>query len=638
MRPWFIGLLALGAAALGCSTRDYDPDEFAACEADGPLYNTRTDPAHCGGCGIRCEADVPCNDWRCQYNTALHCGQPYRQCVAPDGKGVECVEHYTGDGVGEAVDGFSCVPVEPPGSAVEPDAPPVAPELTPVDVTIPHWVGIPGTSDQCMEDIDGRLCQRASVAFLDLCGSDVVQPLAYDFEIMTTEVSRAQYREALCGDCIEPSTEWCQDVCGDLRADDRSAREVLPMTGLDWCKAYDTCRALGGRLPTIQERARLEALAYGSRSLFRQETNCNAWARETGSVPWVAECFDDRPRDLGLDRVDGDSGAVLLGFGVLLEPVLVHHLIGNVEEWLADPAEFLTTGALLEGPQWWATSETDEERLRPRVARGRSLFSPSGQSGSRLLVLEPSVRADDLGVRCARTTRSPHAEPTPYDSGGIARTHAHCERERSGLRPVREMNGQRVYRATDICFEGPAVSPSARRLFEVSMKALLVQGRFALARLTQVDGELAGVGLARFAIDEQWWLAEPAEEAGEPILLVDNRGPIEIDWAGESESVSDECRREMVDSTQAATDGRLLRGVEFIVDVEDVFKLNRASQANPAAFACAHLDCAEPLEPTEVCSEDCTIWRLPLAISYERVEPFDRTEMCAQSVLNPAER
>ena len=633
--PLLIGLLALGVIA-GCETREYDPDEYAACEEDGPLYNTRIDPENCGGCGIRCEAGVPCDEWRCQYNTPLHCGEPYRQCVAPSGKTVECVEHFTGEGASAPVDDFSCVPVDVPGGLPEPDAP-VDPE-TPLSAISPQWVGIPGTSDQCMDSVDGRLCQQATVEFIDLCGSDIVQPLAYDFEIMTTEVSRAQYRKAMCGDCIDPSTELCRDVCGDLGADDQSAREALPMTRLDWCEAYDTCRALGGRLPTIQERARLEALAYGSRSLFRQETNCNAWTRETGSAPWIAECFDEPPEMLGLDRVDSEAGAVQLGVDVLLEPQWVHHLIGNAEEWLADPAEALTTSAVADSDRKWRTSTTAEDRVRPRVARGRSLFSPSGQSGSRLLVLEPSVRADDLGVRCARTVRSPFTEPTPYDAEPPSQVHATCEPQRAALRPVRRMNGQQVFRATDICFDGAATDSTTRRFFEGRLRAGLVGESFALARLTQVTGELAGLGLARFAIDEQWWLSEPADEAGELIVVPNNDGVIEFGWGGETTAVSDVCRGEMVDSRTAATDGRVLRAVELIADIEDVVRLNRASQADPAAFACGRLDCAEALGPNETCAEDCTSWRLPLAVLFERVEPFDRSEMCLASVLNPAER
>lgn len=631
MRHLLIATVVLGV--FGCETRPLDPDEWAACEEDGPAFNTRIDPNHCGGCYVACEADVPCDDWLCQYNTPLHCGAPHRQCVAPAGKGVECVEHYVGGGATEAVNGFSCVVVDLPWSfpEEEPEPDPVDPR-PPVTVAPPGWVGIPGTSDQCMDDVDGRLCQQATVEFIDLCGSDAVQPLPYDFEVMTTEVSRAQYRAEFCGECTDQRSALCRDVCGDLRAEDQAEREARPMTGLSWCEAYDTCRALGGRLPTVQERARLEALAFGSRALFRQETNCNAWTRETGSAPWLAECFDEPPEMLGFDRVDGESGVVLLGVDVLVEPQAVHHLLGNVEEWLADPAEVLTTGALLDGPRWWPTSATDDELSRPRVARGRSLFSPAGQSGSRLLVLEPSVRADDLGVRCARTTRSPYPQPTPYDFGEPAWNHAICEPERSGLRPVREMNGQQVFRATDICFEGRTVE--ARDFWE----SRLAQGLSSLALLTHVAGEVVALGPARFAEDEQWWLFEPASAFGDAMTIDDFGQPMEFTWTEVSSSVGDVCRRDMVATSQAATDGRLLRVVEFMLDAEDITWLNPAARSGPAAFACAHLDCFDPLDPTESCTDRCTRWRLPLAISFERVEPFDRAGMCAPSVWNPAER
>ena len=630
MRHLLIATVVL--AAFGCDTRPLNPDEWAACEEDGPAFNTRIDPNHCGGCYVACEADVPCNDWRCQYNTPLHCGAPHRQCVAPAGKGVECVEHYVGGGSTEAVNGFSCVVVDLPWSFPEEQpVPDPADPRPPVTVAAPGWVGIPGTSDQCMDDVDGRLCQQATVEFIDLCGSDVVQPLPYDFEIMATEVSRAQYRQEFCGDCENPTNDLCGDVCDDLLAEDRADREARPMTGLSWCDAYDTCRALGGRLPTIQERARVEALAFGSRALFRQETNCNAWARETGSAPWLAECFDEPPEMLGFDRVDGVSGAVLLGVDVLVEPQPVHHLLGNVEEWLADPAEVLTTGALLDGARWWPTSTTDDERSRPRIARGRSFFSPAGQSGNRLLVLEPSVQAGDLGARCARTRRSPYLQPTPYDFDQPARVHATCEPERSGLRPVREMNGQQVFRATDICFEGKV---DTRDFWE----SRLAQGLSSLALLTHVAGEVVAIGPARFAEDEQWWLFEPASAFGESVFVDNFNGTMELSWGGLRSSVSDGCRQQMWDSAQSATDGRLLRVVEFVLDAGDVIRLNRASQSAPATFACAHLDCSDPLDSGEACADHCTRWRLPLAISFERVEPFDRAGMCVPSVLNPAER
>jgi len=80
------------------------------------------------------------------------------------------------------------------------------------------------------------------------------------------------------------------------------------------------------------------------------------------------------------------------------------------------------------------------------------------------------------------------------------------------------------------------------------------------------------------------------------------------------------------------------RGSLLSLDTDDIIRLNRASQPAPAAFACAHLDCVDALDAAETCVDHCTSWRPPLAISFERVEPFDRAAMCAPSVWNPAER
>jgi len=415
--------------------------------------------------------------------------------------------------------------------------------------------------------------------------------------------------------------------------------EARPMTGLNWCAAYDVCRALGGRLPTVQERARLEALAYGSRALFRQETNCTAWSRETGNAPWVAECFDEPPHMLGFDRVDGAAGQVLLGVGVLLEPQPVHHLIGNVEEWLADPAEVLSTGALMDGPRWWSTSATEAERIRPRVARGHSLFSPSGQPGSRLLVLEPSVRADDLGVRCARTTLSPYAEPVPYDSGALGKDHAWCSDEPSGLRPVRRMSGELVYRATDVCLDGAATtSADFRRSWGDAFRRLFISDRGGLARRTLVGGELVGLGMARFAIDEQWWRTEPAEVPGDAVRVFDESREVALTWDGEDVEVGAACRLHMADPLTAATDGRVLRRQDFTLGPDDIRFLNPIED-DIRRYACAHLDCAdEPEVSPEDCAASCQTWRASVAVLFERVEPFDRAPFCVESVWNPAER
>jgi len=251
-----------------------------------------------------------------------------------------------------------------------------------------------------------------------------------------------------------------------------------------------------------------------------------------------------------------------------------------------------------------------------------------------MLILDPSVNADDLGVRCARTSRSPYAEPMPYDYTVEAREHAFCEKEPSGLRPVREMSGERVHRARDICIDASLPTNERRVLSEILRQQLVGDDR-GLARSSLVNGQLMGLGLARFAVDEQWWLVDPIREAGDVLRLTSGIVDVLLTWAGETAVTGQFCQAAMGDPEQATTDGAWT-GVQ-------VFEISRAQftlllRAESAQTACAHFDCIDDTIPIGECAARCPGWHLPVAVSFERVEPFDRASMCVASTDNPAER
>lgn len=580
-----------------------------------------SDPENCGACNIRCPEGVPCSDYECRIDSVLHCGDGDRQCVAREGEVVACVQYFEGDaavrdeplpeGV-ELVNGYACV-----SASGESDADADA-EGRPKRLD-PGWVLIPGHTADCRDDLDARTCVTAEVTYTDLCGATVTEPLAYDFAIMTAEVSRAQYRDAVC-DCADPQFATCRALCDEQRAPDAAALEQRPMTGLNWCEAYTACQRLGGRLPTVAERARLEALVDGPPSLFADPLSCGAWAEATGRPPWLAECIDAPPDGGPYDAVKGEAGRLYIGADVWTDPEPVQHLLGNVDEWAADPAAAMAGRGSSPDPAFWGVPEDAEAAAAPRVLRGRGFFSPAGEPGDRLVAADPSLRAADVGLRCARTMASPFDEPVPYDATLQFESYATCDEEPIALRPLRRTVGEQGYRAIDVCLDHD-LSGAAADLIERRARQLLLDpaGASGFALRTSV-GVLEAVGVARFAGDEQWWWSEPAERAGQRLACDLTGAPVWLTWNGEGRAEASRCRALADAST---VDGRVVRRHDFTLDRAESWVLDPGG----LAFACAHLDCVDPSVGPAECPTDCPGWHLPLAIEFERVEPYS-TELC----------
>jgi len=280
-----------------------------------------TDASHCGVCGNACGDGVACVEGECNYSTRIHCGGSGRTCVGFEGGvDVDCV--YVGEAdfdpeLGPVVRGYACAPVA--STPMEPlDEPITPPIVEPVDLVVgdpplePDWILVPGRSTNCREQVDRR-CYFTEVEVRDACGETCTAHIEHDFELMTTEMSRAMYRDLVL-QCACAGNE--PPLCAELCRDDAEA-EARPVTGLSWCEAYEACQAVGGRLPTLIERARVEAMADVERGLFTRPGVCGEWVDSVGSAPRVAECFDV-PETLEMDRVDGLEGAVPIGTGSCL--------------------------------------------------------------------------------------------------------------------------------------------------------------------------------------------------------------------------------------------------------------------------------------------------------------------------------
>lgn len=393
-------LLATGALlVMGCDFDDPNWAHYANCNEIGGASMTRVvdDPENCGNCGVHCAGGVPCANYTCQMNSVMHCGAAHRQCVAVDSDDVACVRFMDGDAsVGDAgapppgvelVNGYGCVPIGGSGDTADAGMPDAGVEGQAKRLD-PTWVLIPGHTPQCLGGFETNGCVTGEVALTDLCGAAVTEPLAYDFMIMTEEMSRTQYRELMC-DCAAPRFATCRALCAERDAPDADTRAQQPMTGLNWCEAYAACQAMDARLPTARERARLEGLVGDTEVLFDERMSCGVWAAATGEVPWLVECLEELPDDVQLDAVKGEAGRVYIGEGVLSEPEPVRHLLGNVDEWAADPVSTLVATQSTGAAMFWGVSRDEAEARQPRVLRGRSLFSPAGEAGDRLLAVDP---------------------------------------------------------------------------------------------------------------------------------------------------------------------------------------------------------------------------------------------------------
>lgn len=630
MRLLPLALLAV-AALSGCIYEPIDGTGYLDCRHNGGSgwTNVVDDPLNCGGCGVACYPGVPCVDYACQMDTVMHCGAGARRCLAAgdEAKGVDCVRFddpaEAPEGV-ELVGGYGCVQIDPPVIEVL-DDPPVLP---PSEVDDGRWLMIPGHTELCAEGLDVNGCVAGNVTYFDGCADPTTEMLAYDVAIMAGEMNRGTFRALMC-DCDEPAFAQCRRLCEERDAPDAEALAAMPMTGVNWCEAYTACQRLGARLPTLRERALVESLVDEQGALFEHELSCTAWAESTDHVPWVAECLDEPVDELGLDRVKGEAGRVWFSGGALTTPEPVHHLPDNVSEWVADSIGGIIV-ARTDGGRAWGLPVGGEEYLQPRLVHGRSLFSPAGQSAAKTIAVEASVNANDLGLRCARTVGSPFEDPVPYDASHSPYQYASCEREETGLRPVRRSVGEQVYRAVDVCVDTDDPMPAEfAELLQSRGRQLLVRPRWpsAFARRSIV-GDLMEVGLARFAMDEQWWLVEPADEDEEGDQLLEfwlSDIQVWLTWRGEEMPRTSRCAEAPVtDPSSAETAGRIVRRHELVLDHEDARVLGRGG----ASAACAHLDCVDRTVSAETCEEDCSGWILPFAVEFERVEPMSALLYC----------
>jgi len=372
----------------------------------------------------------------------------------------------------------------------------------------------------------------------------------------------------------------------------------------------------------VRERARLEGVVGVPTELFDESSSCGAWAEATGEVPWLLECLEAAPDDLGLDSVKGEAGRVYVGEGILSQPEPVRHLLGNAAEWCADPASALVTTESSDDPQFWGPPRDEAEAAQPRLLCGRSVFSPAGERGDRLVAVDASLSADDIGVRCARTLRTPYDEPVPYDDRLLAEDHALCDFERVALRPVRRTVGEQVYRATRVCLDRLLPDDVRDRFESLGENFLLgVDGPSAFARLVNA-GRLEAVGVARFAGDEQWWWSEPAARPGQKLAFASSDAtPVWMTWHGESRPEQSRCAE---GAGSSLTDGKLTRTHMFTLEYAQSFEFG----ARGPEIACAHLDCIDSTVGDDECAVECPGWFLPFAVEFERIEGYSSRALC----------
>lgn len=305
--------------------------------------------------------------------------------------------------------------------------------------------------------------------------------LTYDVLYDRYEVTRAQFAVYLqtTGQC-EP--DFFGRVPSQCAVTDDERR--LPVSEVTWCAAYDYCAWAGKRLPTAAEYYRAaSADIYGGDDAIDAQGPARADDELCAGRPSAVlpECAA-----LGVERVDSGAGVALVGHPEgrpddVLRSLGIHHLTGNVAEWLFDAAvdwcadegphalpEFrdITCPAVGDMVQRrllldWAPSPADRpdgdlvlRAGQQRLMCGGGWASTPGAAGyGKQQRITPGVRAAHHGFRCARTF---HPDPAladnwPYEREVDARARAICDPLPVAGVSARTTLSARAYRAVDAC-------------------------------------------------------------------------------------------------------------------------------------------------------------------------------------------
>lgn len=492
--------------------------------------------AHCGAQGASCIlqpgfADVRCEPVKCTDSRAKkgECGvctgafeDDHRWCAQciPTGGSVEheltedCFDGIDQDGNGIRDDGAECEVLLANASTRDCNL------AVPSEACPPNMVTIPSAGSALPELHVG---------------------LTYDVAMDRYEVSRGQFAAYLedKGLCDPDRNGEVHPGCAAVEGHPR-----LPVTGVNWCEAYDYCRWAGKRLPTLAEyyRAAGADTDLGAGDIDAQGLRQTEEERCTGLGGVILpECNATRPRRVDsfggmgfVGHVDRqDKGGLSAGF---------HHLTGNVAEWIFDARVdwCATEGPHRLGPfRGLVCDERGQAHLRhvlydfapsplddlghartPR--RGQQRMMCGGGWGSAVgaarydtqQTIDSGARSTHYGFRCARTFHDERAvaDAWPYVQDVPGSERAECPPLPLGGAAVHRTSGETLWQATEGCLRGVAADQSGLR------------GRFGLPR-TPVLMSVEGLGDEVTAIRlqsslhvgaEQLWLSEPEPISARP--------------------------------------------------------------------------------------------------------------------------
>ncbi len=199
----------------------------------------------------------------------------------------------------------------------------------------------------------------------DMCKLDEMPPHAVTlsaFQILETEVTEGQYREAM-GSAPDNARE------GATPPDD-------PVTRVVWREAGAFCRAVGGRLPTEAE------WEYAARSGAKTRFECG----DSEACLDASEWYDGN----GENRKHPVRGKAANGYGL-------YDMSGNVMEWTGDAYDERTyANSPSTDPQGPADGDV-------RVVRGGSYrHGPRGARVSDRHDYDKGIFEDYVGFRCVR--------------------------------------------------------------------------------------------------------------------------------------------------------------------------------------------------------------------------------------------